>query len=64
MNAHPLELWGPGEVCRAFDVSRKTFAQWREKGFPAPYAELSIGPVWLADDVRAWGLEKGKAPAS
>lgn len=49
------ELWGPGEVCRAFGVSRMALKRWRmRQDFPKPVAELSIGPVWLASDVRKW----------
>lgn len=26
----------------------------QRRDFPAPYAELAMGNVWLADDVEAW----------
>jgi hypothetical protein len=37
--------------------------RWRDAGgFPEPYQELSIGPVWLAEDVRKWAdNRKGSA---
>lgn len=50
-----LELWGPGEIKNALKVSGVTLKRWRDAGtFPEPIASLSIGDVWLADDVRAW----------
>ena len=54
-----LELWGPGEVVRELDVSRVTFKRWRDAGvFPEPIAQLTIGPVWLADGVRRWSDDR------
>jgi predicted DNA-binding transcriptional regulator AlpA len=52
-------LWGPGEITRNLGVSRATMKRWRDAGgFPEPYQELSIGPVWLAEDVRKWAEER------
>jgi predicted DNA-binding transcriptional regulator AlpA len=49
------EVWGPGEITRNLGVSRATMKRWRDAGgFPEPYQELSIGPVWLAEDVKRW----------
>jgi predicted DNA-binding transcriptional regulator AlpA len=51
----PGLIWGPGEITRNLGVSRATMKRWRDAGkFPEPYQELSIGPVWLAEDVKRW----------
>lgn len=37
------------------EVTGTTFKRWREEpDFPQPIVELSIGPVWLADDLLEW----------
>lgn len=48
------EVWGPGEIARSLHVNPRTVRRWREReDFPVPQ-ELEQGPVWYADDVRAW----------
>lgn len=55
------EVWGPGEITRNLGVSRATMKRWRDAGgFPEPYQELSIGPVWLAEDVRKWSENRNR----
>jgi hypothetical protein len=61
------DLVGPGEIRALAGVGGRTLANWRggvnlgKRGpFPAPVAELSIGPVWDRRHVRAWL----RAPAS
>jgi predicted DNA-binding transcriptional regulator AlpA len=49
------DLLGPSEVCELLEVSPMTLKRYRDAGgFPAPVAELSIGAVWAAEDVRQW----------
>lgn len=53
------ELMGPGEVRVYLQISRPTLATYRQRAdFPKPVAELEIGPVWLAADVRAWNARR------
>lgn len=49
------ELMGPYEIARAGGVHMRTARRWMAlEGFPAPIADLHMGPVYLASDVRAW----------
>lgn len=49
------DLLGPGEVCRVLGISRATLMRYRRReDFPKPWAELSIGPVWLRADIARW----------
>ena len=48
-------LWGSAELTAGLEVSRATLQRWRGRpDFPKPIAELSIGSVWDAAEVRAW----------
>lgn len=50
-----LELWGNAEIAGYMNVHPTSINRWRmHNQFPQPYVELAMGPVWLADDVRAW----------
>lgn len=58
------ELWGPGEIQKRYRIGRSTFAGWRSNPtFPEPVAELSIGPVWEARQVREWAKSRPKRGA-
>lgn len=49
------ELWGIAEIAGAFAIGRDVVHYHKGRpGFPEPVARLKMGPVWLADDVRAW----------
>jgi len=49
------ELWGVAEIAANLGLARETvYYHWRRPGFPKPVARLKMGPVWLADEVRAW----------
>jgi prophage regulatory protein len=56
-----LELMGPAEIAALFGVSRQRVTQLVARpDFPPPAADLSMGKVWQAADVRAWGVETGR----
>lgn len=49
------ELWGVAEIVAEIGVTKMTVQRWRaRRDFPKPALELRMGPVWIADDVRAW----------
>jgi predicted DNA-binding transcriptional regulator AlpA len=55
----PTDLLGPGEVCRLLGINRMQLKRWRDSaGFPSPWRELEIGPVWVAADVTAWAAKR------
>lgn len=57
MRRTEYELWGIAEIAAAMGVRRETvYYHRRRSGFPEPIARLAMGPVWLADDIRAWRL--------
>lgn len=49
------ELAGSQEVAQILGVSRQQLRNLIARGdFPEPVAQLACGPVWLADNVRAY----------
>ncbi len=49
---------GAAEIAERLGVVRQRVYQLvSRKGFPDPIAVLSMGQVWLADDVEAWIAE-------
>lgn len=52
-------LMGSAEIGRRLGgISRtRVYQLTQRRNFPAPYAELDMGNVWLADDVEAWIAE-------
>lgn len=49
------ELWGVHEIARELGIKRETvYYHLKRDGFPEPVARLAMGPVWRAEDVRAW----------
>lgn len=58
MDSEDLELAGVAEISQEFGVARTTVSMWRSRretsGFPAPLEELSAGPVYDMNAVRAW----------
>lgn len=49
------EIWAIAEIARYSKVSRQTAHNWvRAETFPEPQAELSVGRVWAAEEVREW----------
>lgn len=50
-----VDLWGIHEIADAYEVDRQTVYYWRRKpGFPAPLADLKMGPVWDAREILKW----------
>lgn len=50
------------EIVRMLDVKRaRVFQLVTSPGFPAPVATLSVGKVWLYDDVVTWAQGTGRA---
>jgi predicted DNA-binding transcriptional regulator AlpA len=50
-----LRLVGLTEVAQLLAVSKRTASRYTARSdFPAPAAELAMGPIWLAEDVEAW----------
>jgi predicted DNA-binding transcriptional regulator AlpA len=53
--AKSLRLVGLAEVAAMLGVTKRTaLRNSRRADFPAPLAELAMGPVWDADDVEEW----------
>jgi hypothetical protein len=61
-----MKIYGITEIARALDADPGLVGKWRERHkLPAPDAELSTGPVWLADTIEpllAAGGPEPKAP--
>jgi predicted DNA-binding transcriptional regulator AlpA len=56
-----LDLMGPAEIAALFNVSRQRVTQLIAKpDFPTPVADLAMGKVWQAADVREWGKKNGR----
>ncbi len=58
----PDRLVGVAELAEACGVKPDTIHKWRARhdDFPAPIAELAMGPVWLWGDVRRWLDKTGR----
>ena len=55
---------GAAEIAALLGISRQRTQQLVNKaGFPAPVAELAMGKVWDAADVRDWAIADGRIPA-
>jgi hypothetical protein len=47
-----VKVYGLTEIARALGVDAVLVAKWRERGkLPSADAELSVGPVWLAESI-------------
>jgi predicted DNA-binding transcriptional regulator AlpA len=50
-----IRLMGAAEIQRRLGLGRnRVFQITSNRNFPAPYAVLTMGSVWAADDVEAW----------
>lgn len=57
-------IMGMTEIANYYGASRQLVNKWRQASdFPAPYVHLSMGTVWLTEDILAWGKRKGKRKA-
>lgn len=56
-------LVGVSEVAAALGVRPDTVHAWRHRhaDFPAPRADLAMGPVWWLGDVTAWAGRRRRA---
>lgn len=53
--AGPGELVAAGEILTMLGVGRSRFREiQRHPAFPAPYARLSVGSIWLKKDVEKY----------
>lgn len=53
-----IRLMGNGEIARRLGVVRQRVYQiTNRKGFPDPIADLTMGQVWLTEDVERWIAE-------
>jgi prophage regulatory protein len=56
-------LMGAQEIAERLQVSRQRVQQLTERAdWPAPYATLSLGRVWRANDIERWIAEHRPAP--
>lgn len=52
---HPGQLLGLSEIADRLHTTRQRANELsRTDAFPAPQAELRMGPVWLAADIDRW----------
>lgn len=52
---HKIRLMGAAEIQRRTGLSRNRVYQiTSNRNFPEPYAVLTMGSVWAADDVENW----------
>ncbi len=57
----PQDLMGIAEIRALLDISRQRADQLtRRADFPRPVAELAMGKVWAAEDVRRWAKNDGR----
>lgn len=57
MPRRKLIIYGTAELAAELGVDRYHVSMWLKRGnrnIPEPDARLSMGPVWLADTVKAW----------
>lgn len=53
---------GAAEIARMFGVSRQRVTQLTARDdFPEPWEVLSMGKIWLTEDVRRWAEARGRA---
>jgi predicted DNA-binding transcriptional regulator AlpA len=54
-------LVGPAEISRMLGVSRQRVSQLTAlPDFPAPTVVLTMGSVWVTDEVREWAKNRGR----
>lgn len=58
-----MKVYGIAEIARALDADPGLVGKWRERHkLPVPDAELSTGPVWLADTIEPLLAAGGPEP--
>lgn len=64
-----LRVVGLAEVAELLGVSKRTASRYTLRAdFPAPAAELAMGPIWYPADIEAWAqstpVRRGRPPAT
>lgn len=55
-----VEVVAQAEVSDLLGISKQRLSQLRHRDdFPRPIAELTVGAVWDADEIRAWAEDHG-----
>ena len=55
----PENILGLAEIAARFNVPYSTALSWtRSRGFPKPYVELKMGPIWTYASVYEWKTAK------
>ena len=57
------ELVGVTEIVERLDLKiKEAVRSWRSRypDFPAPVAQLALGPVWVWRDIERWALATGR----
>lgn len=56
----PDELVDVTAIAERLNVRPDTVHKWRQRHatFPAPFAQLAVGPIWLWPDVAAWSTRE------
>jgi predicted DNA-binding transcriptional regulator AlpA len=62
-----LAVLGLTEVATLLGVSKRTASRYASRDdFPAPAADLAMGPIWFESDVRSWletkPIRRGRPP--
>ena len=53
------ELWGAAEIANHLGVTPSLVHRWIRAGrLPAPIAELRMGKVWDAEEIREWNRSR------
>jgi hypothetical protein len=54
--ARPRDIAGAGDIAAFFHVTGASVSNWRKRypDFPAPWATVSSGPIWIMADVIRW----------
>lgn len=58
----PPDVWGSGEICAYYQISRAALKKWRASlNFPQP-RELQCGNIWDPAEIKAWHTDRGGYP--
>jgi hypothetical protein len=55
MKVNPERYMGTAEIAERLGVDRvRARSITRRNDFPAPYAQITLGRIWLSPDIAAW----------
>lgn len=58
----PDVIVGPREIADRLGVRPNTVIQWKQRGLlPAPFAVISMVPLWHWGDIERWAVRTGRA---